>query len=173
MTLAKPVTMALNLRVPAWIGPDAGVRLNGKALAVFASPGSYLTLRREWHDGDRIELELPMTLISETLPGDDSLRAVRYGPLVLAARLSSKGITHDMQYAEMWAAPKPEPTPQAAPQIAGNAPDKLDWIVPAKMPLAFTARTRHGEVPVVPLNQIRGERYAVYWQAEPAAASGA
>lgn len=173
LTLAKPVSMALNLRVPAWIGPDAAVRLNGKTLDVFASPGSYLTLRREWHDGDRIELELPMILSSEALPGDDSLRSVHYGPLVLAAQLGSKGITHDMQYADMWAAPKPEPKPQPAPQIAGNGPSKLDWIVPAKTPLAFTARTRHGEVPVAPLNQIRSERYAVYWQAESAAASDA
>ncbi|OOG58500.1 hypothetical protein B0E47_04605 [Rhodanobacter sp. B05] len=173
LRLVEPVTMALNLRIPAWIGPDAALRLNGKTLDVFASPGSYLTLRREWHDGDRIELELPMALHSEPLPGDETLHAVRYGPLVLAARLGSKGITHEMQYADMRAAPKPEPKPQSAPQIATNAPGKLDWVVPANTPLTFIARTSHGEVPMAPLNQIRGERYAVYWQAESAIASDA
>jgi hypothetical protein len=73
----------------------------------------------------------------------------------------------------MRAAPKPEPKPQSAPQIATNAPGKLDWVVPANTPLTFIARTSHGEVPMAPLNQIRGERYAVYWQAESAIASDA
>lgn len=169
LTLSAPTEMAINLRVPAWIGPDAMVRLNGKALDVFASPGSYLTLRREWHDGDQIELDLPMQLRSESLPGDDSLHAVHYGPLVLAARLGGEGLTHAMQYADMWAAPTPEPKPQPAPSVAMDGEDRLDWLTAADSPLSFIARTRQGNLNVVPLNQIQGERYAVYWQADTAA----
>lgn len=168
--LVKPTAMALNLRIPEWIGPDAAVRVNGEALDVFASPGSYLTLRREWRDGDRIELDLPMTLRDVALPGDENLRAVRYGPLVLAAQLGDRGVTHAMQYAGMWAAPDPEPTPQPAPAVAMNAPGQLDWLRPADAPLSFVATTRTSTLPVVPLNQIQHQRYAVYWQADMAAA---
>jgi Uncharacterized protein conserved in bacteria len=166
--LAAPARFALNLRVPAWIGPDARVRLNGKTLDVFASPGSYLTLQREWHDGDRVELELPMQLHSVALPGDDSLRAMLYGPLVLAARLGGEGLTHAMQYAGMWAAPDPEPKPQPAPQVAPDKPDDTGWMrVLSESELRFEATTRQGTVAVAPLNRIRAERYAVYWQNEP------
>jgi len=165
LRLAAPARFALNLRVPAWIGPGARVRLNGAVLDVFASPGSYLTLQREWRDGDHVELELPMRLHSVALPGDDSLRAMLYGPLVLAARLGGEGLTHAMQYAGMWAAPDPEPKPQPAPQVAANRPDDTGWMhVLSDNELRFEATTRQGTVAVAPLNRIRAERYAVYWQ---------
>ncbi|MEO8777149.1 MAG: glycoside hydrolase family 127 protein [Rhodanobacter sp.] len=167
LKLGKPTTMALNLRIPEWIGPDAAVHLNGKALEEFASPGSYLTLRREWHDGDRIELELPMTLRSAALPGEDSLRAVLYGPLVLAARLGGQGLTHAMQYADMLAAPSPEPKPQPAPRINADKPEDTGWMrVLSTDELRFEATTSQGTVAVAPLNRIHAERYAVYWQNE-------
>ncbi len=158
---------AIHLRIPAWIGPNAAVRINGETLDVFASAGSYLTLRREWHDGDRIELELPMRLHSEALPGDDGQRAMLYGPLVLAARLGSTGLTHDMQYAGYDAAPNPEPKPLPAPQIVASAADDVSWMrTLSAHDLRFEATTRQGTLAVVPLNQIHAERYAVYWRSE-------
>ena len=40
-------------------------------------PGSYLSLTREWHDGDKIEVSLPMRLYSEPLAGrSDTARRV-------------------------------------------------------------------------------------------------
>ena len=165
VALPAPATFAIHLRVPSWIGPGAGVRVNGEALDVFASPGSYLTLRREWRDGDRVELDLPMRLHSEPLPGDERLQAAMYGPLVLAARLGAKGLTHDMQYCGYDAAPKPEPKPMPAPRIAAGTTGGTDWLrmVSAKE-LRFEASTRDGAVAVAPLNEVHGERYAVYWQ---------
>lgn len=165
VSLPAPASFALHLRVPSWIAPGAGVRVNGEALDVFASPGSYLTLHRAWRDGDRVELDLPMRLHSEALPGDDRLQAALYGPLVLAARLGSQGLTHDMQYCGYDAAPKPEPKPRPAPRVAANASGGLDWLrtVSAKE-LRFEAGTRDGTVAVAPLNEVHGERYAVYWQ---------
>ncbi|MFC4764806.1 glycoside hydrolase family 127 protein [Dyella koreensis] len=170
--LAAPAQLALNLRIPSWIAAGARVRLNGQALDVFASPGSYLTLKREWHDGDRVELDLPMQLYSEALPGDDDQRAMLYGPLVLAARLGSKGLTHDMQYCGYDAAPKPEPKPWPAPRVIAEKTATTTWLrVISAQELRFEAATRDGNVAVAPLNQVHGERYAVYWQVEPGAPS--
>lgn len=162
--LAQPTSFALHLRIPAWIAPGAQVRVNGQTLDAFASPGSYLSLQREWHDGDRVELELPMRLHSVALPGDDSQRAMLYGPLVLAARLGSQGLTHAMQYCGYDASPHPEPAEQPAPSFtAANAQD-TDWMrIVSANDLHFEATTHQGTLAVAPLNQIQGERYAVYW----------
>ncbi|WP_369929625.1 glycoside hydrolase family 127 protein [Xanthomonas sp. NCPPB 2632] len=171
-TLKQPRDIALNLRIPSWIAPGARVEVNGEALDTFASPGSYLTLRRTWQTGDRVSLTLPMALRSVTLPGDDTLQAVTIGPIVLAARLGSKGLTHDQQYGRYESGPSPEPKPQPAPQIAPDDAQPLAWLVPTDTPLTYRATTRHGVIDVAPLNTIQGERYAVYWQTE-GAASGA
>ncbi|SFS18708.1 hypothetical protein SAMN05216570_3795 [Dyella sp. OK004] len=172
MKLAAPATLALNLRIPRWIAPGARLRLNGQTLDVFASPGSYLTLKREWHDGDSVELDLPMQLYTETLPGDDDQRALLYGPLVLAARLGSHGLTHDMQYCGYDAAPKPEPKLQPAPRVTAAKTAEPTWLrMLSAQELRFEATTRDGSVAVVPLNQVHGERYAVYWLVEPGAPS--
>lgn len=165
VALPAPATFAIHLRVPSWVGPGAGVRVNGQALDVFASSGSYLTLRREWRDGDRVELDLPMRLHTEALPGDDGLQAALYGPLVLAARLGRAGLTHDMQYCSYDAAPKPEPKPLPAPRVAATPSGEAGWLrTVSATELRFEARTRDGAVAVAPLNEVHGERYAVYWQ---------
>lgn len=167
--LEAPTHRAIHLRIPRWIGPDARVRVNGETLDVFASPGSYLTLRREWHNGDRIELDLPMQLYTEALPGDDEQHAVLYGPLVLAARLGSAGLTQSMQYCGYDAAPDPEPKPQPSPTILASAAQDVGWMrVRSASELSFEATTRQGKIAVAPLNQIHAERYAVYWKSDVA-----
>lgn len=165
--LKAPAHRTIHLRVPEWIGPNAAVRINGETLDVFASAGSYLSLRREWHNGDRIEMDLPMQLRSEALPGDDDQRAVLYGPLVLAARLGKAGLTHAMQYCGYDAAPDPEPKPQPAPSILASTTKDVSWLhMTSASELAFEATTRQGNLAVAPLNQIHAERYAVYWKSE-------
>ena len=167
LKLAQPKRFALHLRIPSWIGPDAKVRVNGQILDAFASPGSYLSVQREWHDGDRVELDLPMRLHTMALPGDDSQVAMLYGPLVLAARLGNQGVTHAMQYGGYGTGPEPEPPAQPPVRIAAASPQSTDWMrVVAADELRFEATTRNGAVAVAPLKDIYGERYAVYWQNE-------
>ena len=165
LKLAQPKKFALHLRIPSWISPDAKLRLNGETLNAFASPGSYLSVQREWHDGDRIELDLPMHLHTMSLPGDDSQLAMLYGPLVLAARLGNQGLTHAMQYGGYNTGPVPEPPAQPAPRITATAPKNTDWMrVVSTDELRFEATTRQGTLAVTPLNEIHDERYVVYWQ---------
>jgi hypothetical protein len=165
--LAQPRAFAVNLRIPSWIAPGARLTLNGEPLEAFASPGSYLTLERTWHDGDRLELTLPMQLHAMPLPGDDGLQAALYGPLVLAAQLGE--VPRERQYGKYDAGPAPEPAPQPAPQVEGGVAGWLRTLDAGA--LRFEARTRHGALPVLPLNQIHGERYAVYWRTDAQDAS--
>src|SRR5215217_1337265 len=51
---------ALMLRIPSWCEDGASVEVNGEPVDVEILPGSYAQIRREWHPGDRVSLDLPM-----------------------------------------------------------------------------------------------------------------
>src|SRR5262249_41885986 len=96
VTAAKPVQMAMRLRMPSWMESGAVVKINGRAIEATAAPGSYLTLNRTWKTGDRVEMELPMHLYTETTPDDPKTMSLLYGPMVLAGDLGKEGITEAM-----------------------------------------------------------------------------
>ncbi|MBV8115319.1 MAG: glycoside hydrolase family 127 protein [Silvibacterium sp.] len=161
----QPAEFALQLRIPYWAKQGGGVKVNGEVLPVFARPSSYLTLKRTWHDGDRVELSLPMQLHSSPLPGDRAMQAAMYGPLVLAARMGNDGLTHEMQYDTLGKNIHSPGDPKPAPSPEMSAPDVAAAIAAAKAPLAFT--TTAGERrELVPLYRISGERYAVYFKTQ-------
>ena len=68
------------------------VRVNGRRWTAIASAAGYVGIDREWRDGDRIEVTLPMTLRAEPLPGTTDVVAFLYGPIVLAGRLGQQGL---------------------------------------------------------------------------------
>jgi DUF1680 family protein len=80
---STPQTFSINLRIPAW-ARGASVRINGRINGPLAKPGTFATIRREWRDGDRIELELPLTLRVQSIDAEhpDTV-ALLAGPLVL------------------------------------------------------------------------------------------
>jgi len=80
---SKPVKAAVSLRIPAW-AEKASVSVNGKREA--ASAGSFARVDRQWQDGDRIELELPLTTRLEAVDAQHpETVALVVGPLVLFA----------------------------------------------------------------------------------------
>jgi len=165
---AHPVDMALNVRIPAWAAGGAG-KLNGSALPAFASPGSYLVVDRTWKEGDRLEVKLPMRLAIEALPGDPSQQAVMYGPLVLAGRLGSEGLTQEMVYVGAQTFPAGEAIP--APAVRNSSQDPLGWIKPvAGQPQSFETVGQERPVNIIPLYKLFGERYVVYWKTRYGAA---
>jgi len=80
---SKAADFAVNLRIPAW-AEKASVSVNGKPEA--AAAGSFARIEREWKNGDRIELELPMTTRLEAVNAQHPQTvALLVGPLVLFA----------------------------------------------------------------------------------------
>ena len=67
------------------------VRVNGRRWTAVASATGYVGIDREWRDGDRVEVTLPMTLRAEPLPGTTDVVAFLYGPIVLAGRFGQRG----------------------------------------------------------------------------------
>jgi|SRR5271165_919798 len=83
LKLSRPAEFALHLRIPQW-ADAAGVSLNGKRQPLHLVPGRFASLRRTWKTGDRIALELPISLGLEAVDSQhpDTV-ALLYGPVVL------------------------------------------------------------------------------------------
>ncbi|XP_062223810.1 uncharacterized protein LOC133922468 [Phragmites australis] len=78
----------LNVRIPSWTATDgAKATLNDKDLGLI-SPGSFLSVTKQWNSGDHLLLQFPISLTTEAIKDDRveyaSLHAVLFGPFVLA-----------------------------------------------------------------------------------------
>lgn len=167
VTAAKPVEAAIHLRIPAWIGPGGYVAINGERLREFSSPSSFLTVRRTWRTGDRIELALPMSLRMERLPDAPNVVAFLYGPIVLAGRLGgAEGLTKEKVYGPYG----PSGDPAAVPALEVEGDDPAAWLKPvAGRPLTFRTDGigRPSDVTLTPFYKLFDERYAIYWELRP------
>jgi DUF1680 family protein len=161
---AAPHTRTIHVRIPAWAADGGSVKINGRELEAFAQPGSYLSLTREWRDGDKIEIALPMQLHTEPLPGDPTLRAALYGPLVLAADLGPGPKDGPLKIGEYDTGPKPADLGPPADAPLAPAGDASEWmeVVSAK-DLDFKSKSG---LAVKPMVRITDEKYAVYWGTE-------
>jgi hypothetical protein len=153
----KPVNVDLKLRIPYWAN-SGSVEVNGRTVPAFAGPGSYFVLRGPWKSGDRVELSLPMRLHAAPMPDKESLQAVMYGPLVLAARFEEE--PRDKWYRHFTAQEKQEPAPML--QFKGKVDDPASWLEPAGGQLAFSTVAQNQSVAFLPLSKIIHERYSVY-----------
>jgi len=87
---SKPETFTMNLRIPAW-AEGASVAVNGKRAP--AAAGTFARVEREWKNGDRIDLELPLKTRLEAVDAQHpDLVALVCGPLVLFGTQQS-GVT--------------------------------------------------------------------------------
>ncbi|HEX4083667.1 MAG TPA: beta-L-arabinofuranosidase domain-containing protein [Chthoniobacteraceae bacterium] len=91
---ASPVTFPLYLRVPGWCAA-AAVAINGQRADVAAKPDSYLRMARQWRDGDRVTLELPMALTVQRWPANHDCASVNYGPLTFSLKIAEKTVPVD------------------------------------------------------------------------------
>ena len=164
---SRPTARTIHVRIPAWTTNKAEVKINGRPLEAMADSGSYLAMRRVWQSGDTISIFLPMQLRQEPLPGDDSVTAVLYGPLVLAADLGAgpadgpnRVIHSGATVPEKLTSPDPLPT---IPGVSTEGPDQ--WVhIESKSELRFKVAEEKAAYELMPMFQIRDQRYSIYWQ---------
>ena len=109
--VSKPTEFAVNLRIPAW-AENASAAVNGKRQS--AAAGNLMRIERQWRNGDRIDLELPLTTRLEPLDAQhpDTV-ALLSGPLVLFAitdaqpQLTRKQLLAARKTAESWTVETP------------------------------------------------------------------
>src|SRR5439155_1293886 len=150
------------VRVRTWVNRGSAVRVNGKPQDISLTPGTYVTLDRMWKDGDKVELSLPMSLHVAAIPDDHALQAMMYGPLVLAGRLGTAGLTKDLVYGR--SAPDGKKT-VPIPEITVSGADSTAWVEPVKDErLVFRTVGQSENVNLIPLYKLFNERYTVYWK---------
>jgi DUF1680 family protein len=168
ITTAQPQTLTFNIRYPSWATAGAIVKVNGKPVRIQQKPGSYIGIRRQWHNGDKIEASYPMHLRMVNANDATDVATIAYGPVILAgamgtAQLPARGTYSDPAkyndyYTYQYNVPEALIT---SLQIDTTHLEKS--ILPVKgQPLTFTT-TKEGVV-LKPLYDIHRQRYVVYWK---------
>jgi uncharacterized protein len=169
----NPQRFTLAIRHPAWVAAgELAVRVNGQRVPLQSVPRAYGKIEREWHDGDRVEIELPMRTRLERLPDGSDYVAVLHGPLVLAAKTDEADmpglIAGDGRMAHV--SPGPYRPLETAPMLVGEEEALAASIRPvAGKPLTFTAHAvirpeQHRDVELVPFARVHDARYVMYWR---------
>lgn len=81
---SEPKEVALHIRYPEWATAGYRIMINGEQQQISEKPGSYVTVKRVWKEGDKLEVEMVKSLRKEKLIGDDHKAAFLNGPIVLA-----------------------------------------------------------------------------------------
>jgi DUF1680 family protein len=162
---AQPVQLAVNVRVPYWATQGITAKINGQAQPNDAQPQSYLTLDRQWKDGDVLELTMPMSLHIHHASDLPNYVAVMYGPIVLAGELGTDHLPTTQEAGDQnhfSRVPK-----VAVPVLATDSDDVSSWLKPMNgEPLTFTTIGvgKPDQVTMIPLYAMHHERYTVYWK---------
>lgn len=174
LKLAQPQTFTLHLRQPGWIAPEAfTLTVNGEPVSVTSRPSSYVAVRREWRDGDRVEIGLPMRTTVEGLPDGSPWYAILRGPIVLAHPAGDHELTglraDDSRMAHV--ASGPEIPLDQAPVLLTDAKAIPSHVVADRDagPMHFRlvgpieSRAKDG-LTLIPFFRLHDARYQMYWE---------
>ncbi len=172
VTASRPVRLALKVRYPAWAQSGATVSVNGTRQSLTAAPGSYITIDREWKTGDTVDVRFPMTLRMEALPDDPHIRALLYGPVVLAGDLGTEGLEGIKRYGPS-TPPIGRVAPITVPAFVAASPSEVLSHVEKVSGQSLTFRTKGlgqpNDVTLIPLYKTFEPRFTVYWNVLDAA----
>jgi len=79
----------LRLFIPSWAG-KVDVAINGEQQMIKTTPESFLSITREWADNDKVSLVFEYDFHIKTMPDDENVIALFYGPMLLAFETGSE-----------------------------------------------------------------------------------
>jgi DUF1680 family protein len=166
MQSQKPTRFALKVRYPSWAQSGITLMVDGKNVPVHDKPGSYVSVEREWKNGDTVQVRLPMSLRLEATPDDPKVVALLYGPIVLAGDLGKEGLDNKVRYGP--SAPPIGRVPSiAVPAFVCDVKNVLAKVKPVQgEPLNFrtTGIGLPQDVKLIPFYKAFDDRYSVYWK---------
>jgi DUF1680 family protein len=125
---------AMSFRIPEW-AEGASISVNGRRVQTPMTPGSFASVRRPWNTGDRVELDLPMTMRIEPIdPRHRQTVALLFGPLVLFAITDA------------------QPVLTRAELLAASRSDQQTWQI----------KTAGGPIQMLPFTAIDEQQYSTY-----------
>ncbi|WP_426209872.1 beta-L-arabinofuranosidase domain-containing protein [Massilia sp. TWP1-3-3] len=174
LTIDGDGAFTLKLRYPGWVGKGRmQVRVNGRALNIAAAPGSYVSVQRQWRQGDRVDIRVPMTTTLEQMPDKSDYYAVLHGPIVLAAKtqlFADEKLNFAADDTRMGHIAQGPVCPlEAAPVFVSDTRAFAGKIKPvAGEPLTFTMRglvkgDNAGALRLIPFFRLHDARYMLYW----------
>ena len=166
----KPAEFTVSIRIPEWTeSARMNAKVNGEPVEAVLEDG-FLKIERRWAKGDKISVDLPMSLRAVQLPDKTENYSFMYGPVVLAASLGKEdqlGMYADDSRGGHIAAGKKLPLNEM-PLIVGDMDDMLSRISKVEgKPLTFRmtglAPLKYKEMTLVPFSTLHECRYMVYW----------
>jgi DUF1680 family protein len=162
----QPREFTLAIRQPAWC-PVMTLTVNGRHKISSRKPGGYHALQRRFRPGDVVEVRVPMSLSVERLPNDADHAAILYGPIVLAGRFGTEGLTPGSQIivnerksgqmlqADVKIPRWTKPLDQLAANTSRTNPERLVF--------RTTGFEGGASVELLPWFRMTHERYNLYW----------
>ena len=142
--------------------------INGKRKVVSRRPGSYYTLDRTFRTGDVVEVRLPMALKVELLPNAPDHGALSYGPIVLAGKFGTEGLSPGSQLiVNERESGKMLNAEVAIPRWTKPVGDLVTFTTrtdPANLRFRTTGFEGGASVELIPWFRLTDERYNLYWR---------
>ncbi len=181
ITVKGNKSFTLKIRYPEWVAPGAlRVAVNGKPVAASIGADRYVSVRRQWRDGDKVDIALPMKTRLEQMPDKSNYYAVLHGPVVLAAKTNPfpdekiNFLADDSRMGHI--ASGPVSPLQTAQVLVDDSPAFEGRFKPVSgRPLTFVApglvEGKDGKeaTTFVPFFRVHESRYMVYWPYSTAA----
>ncbi len=139
----------IRIRKPKWARQGVHIQVNGEEMSFSAVEG-YIVINREWKNNDVIEINIPMSFYTESMPDNPNRISILYGPLVMAGTFDKNRF--DLQE---------EPT-----VLIGDKQNLLANIVPVSgRSLGFktVGIAQPSDVTLEPFYQVHNQFYNVYW----------
>lgn len=191
ITVNSPREFTVFLRRPWWAGQGFSVKVNGQELPAEAllprssadnpqyalavkdrnKNGYFVEIKRQWKNGDTIEVILPKSLYLEPAAGDSRVVAIMWGPLVLAGDLGPerKWSRREEEQDEV----RPVEIDRDYPLLVASPQPVSEWVkpVPGKeghfMIVGVARKISEPEKPVeielVPFYNLHRRLYSAYW----------
>jgi hypothetical protein len=97
----QPIEFTLKLRNPQWLASRMRAALNGQDVPLTVGPLHWATVRREWRDGEKLRVILPMRLTASSFDAPRPYpAALLYGPVVLAFQTTNHFALEKMDLAQ-------------------------------------------------------------------------
>lgn len=168
----KKLEFTLYIRYPDWV-VDKGMTLtvNGKKVVAERRDNGYAGIKRKWKKGDKVVVDMPMSLYAQPLPDHSHYYSFFFGPVALAAKTGTedmKGLFADDSRGGHIAAGKQIPL-KDMPILVCEPEELLANITPVPgKPLTFTISNLYpletwGELELTPFFRLHDSRYILYW----------
>lgn len=147
---AKPKSITFHIRKPGWAKNGYSLKINGESYPGAKESNGIINFERIWKEGDKIELTLPMTIYSESMPDNADRISFLFGPIVLAGSLGDT---------------MPNPV-YGVPVLLTDNKNISEWLHPVhNESLSFEMKGigKPFDVKLKPFYKTYKEYYSVYW----------